>query len=218
MSRARPVRLPEEIRPLFEEDQAFDGERFWMDVSRNGETASSSQIELLAAVENVDLDDLLDEVLTQGEVLRRLREALGQGPIPTEVLERQQIQRELRKAQPECRQCGLVGNSTRHHYINRWLLKELDSYQSKWADRSVNCIPLCTECHKALHQRDDLDKSVLPLLTKTEKTFADRALHALAEERPKLLILIARGAEGTYETRLVRDWLEGRFQKYDPAD
>lgn len=212
MSRARPLVIPENLHPLVEDDQAFAEGKYWLDVHRNGEQATSRQLELLSAVEDVDLDDLLDSVVTQGEVLRRLRDALGQGPIPEEILERQRVAREVRKSQPECRFCGTIGNSTRHHFVPRWLLKELDGYQSRWADRSVNCIPLCTECHKAFHQRDEVDKSILPLLTRAERDFAERALAALAEERPKLLILIARGGSQVYENQLVRDWFDGKFK------
>lgn len=212
MSRARPLHLPDDLHPLFEEDQAFDGKRYWLDVSRNGELASSRQLELLSAVEDVDLDDLLDSVVTQGEVVKRLREALGQGPVPPEVLERQRAWREARKAQPECRNCRKIGNSTRHHFVPKWLLKELEAYQQRWSDRSRNCIPLCTDCHKGLHQRDDVEKSIVELLSANERTFVDAALSELANEHPKLLLLLARGDGEVYETRLIRDWIEGRFR------
>ena len=211
MSRARPIALPEELRDLIGEDGAFDGSRYWWDVSRNGEQATSGQLELLAAIEDVEIDDLLDSVVTQGEILRRLRDALGQGPVPADVLARQAERREARRQQPACRSCGAVGNSTKHHFVNRWILRELADYARLWSDRSRNCVPLCVDCHRDLHQRDDADKSAVRFLTADEVAFVDSALSALAEERPRLLILIARGDAGTYETRLVRDWLEGRF-------
>lgn len=198
MSRARPIRLP-------------NGEERWFDTERNHELASDRHLELLAAVEDIDIDELLDSVLTQGEVLLRLRKALGQGPIPIDVLERRRRAKERRQLQPECRSCGAEGNSTRHHFVNKWILRELSDYSSKWAERQQNCINLCTTCHKRLHYREDDNKSIVPLLTPEEKEFAENALHALSEERPKLLLLIARGDSSVYETQLVRDWIAGEF-------
>lgn len=203
MSRARSVILP-------------DGSKKWFDVKRNGQSASDEQIELLAVIEEVDLDDLLDTVLTQGEVLTRLRVALGQnGVVPTDVLLRVAEWRQQRQLQPCCRKCGKEGDSTKHHFVNKWILKELQDYDQKWADRRENTIPVCINCHKHLHRRDDEAKSIAEYLSESEKEFANAALSALAEERPKLMILIARGDNGTYETRLVRDWFEGKFSS-DP--
>lgn len=198
MSRARPVRLP-------------DGTKIWFDMRKQGQRASDEQVELLAVIEDVDLDDLLDAVLTQAEVLERLRLALGQGPIPTDVLRRRDEWRQARQILPQCRKCEKEGDSTKHHFVNKWLLRELPDYTQKWADRGKNCIPVCIDCHRRLHQRDGDEKSIASYLTDEERGFADVALTELAERRPKLLILIARGDDDTYETRLVRDWLEGRF-------
>lgn len=218
MSRARPVRLPAKYHPLFEDDPSFRDGTYWIDVKKNGQTASNEQIELLAVIEQVDLDDLLDAVLTQGEVITRLRYALGQnGVIPTDVLERRQKWRDQRSVQPACRKCGREGDSTRHHFVPKWILKELRDYSSKWADRSKACIDLCIECHRRIHQRlDESDKSIVEFLTEEEKQFAHRALSALSEERPKLLILIARGSSETYETQLVWDWFRGEFDSEHP--
>jgi hypothetical protein len=202
MSRARPIHLPDQT--------------VWVDVTRNSEKASEEQLELLAVVEDVDLDDLLDAVLTQGEVVRRLRLALGQDPIPTDVLERRQKWREARQQQPQCRKCGKEGDSTKHHFVPKWILRELRDYASKWADRSKSCIPACIDCHRKLHLREDGRKSIAEFLSDKERDFAEAALSALAEERPKLLLLIARGDSAIYETQLVRDWISGRFAK-DPA-
>lgn len=198
MSRARPIHLP-------------DGNALWFDMNRQGERASDEQIELLAVVEEIDLDDLLDAVLTQAEVLQRLRIALDQGPVPTEVLVRRDRWRQARQVLPRCRACDKAGDSTKHHFVNKWILRELPDYTQRWADRSKNCIPVCIECHRHLHQRDGQSKSIAAQLTPTERAFANAALTALSEQRPKLLILIARGGDDTYETRLVRDWLEGKF-------
>jgi hypothetical protein len=198
MSRARPVVLP-------------DGEKVWFDVTRSGEQASDGQLELLAVITQIDIDDLLDAVITRGEVLTRLRDALGQNGIPIDVQERRRRWREHRRLQPACLKCGKEGDSTKHHFVNKWILRELADYGSKWADRSKNTIPLCVHCHRLIHQRDDSVKSIVELLNDEQREFADAALTVLSEERPKLLILIARGDEGTYETRLVRDWIEGKF-------
>jgi hypothetical protein len=211
LSRARPIVLPEELHSLVCDDGAFDDGYYWLDVSRNGEQATSGQLELLAAIEDVEIDDLLDSVVTQGEILRRLRDALGQGPIPADVLARQAERREARKRQPACRLCGTVGNSTKHHFVNRWILRELADYARDWSDRTKNCVPLCVDCHRDIHQRGNADKSMVGLLSDDEVAFVDAALSALAEERPRLLILIAHGDTGTYESKLLQDWIEGKF-------
>lgn len=198
MSRARPVTLP-------------DGEQFWFDVRRNGEGATDEQLELLAVIETIEFDDLLDTVITRGDVLKRLRDALGQGGVPADVLERREEWRKLRQLQPCCRKCGKEGDSTKHHFVNKWILRELSGYTQRWADRSKNTIPVCIDCHRRLHLRDDETKSIVPLLGTDELAFAEAALTTLSEERPKLMLLIARGDPGVYETRLVRDWVEGCF-------
>jgi hypothetical protein len=51
----------------------------WFDVQKNHEKATSEQLELLSAAENIPLDDLLDEGARQGEIIVRLRQALGEG-------------------------------------------------------------------------------------------------------------------------------------------
>jgi hypothetical protein len=81
---------------------------------------------------------------------------------------------------------------------------------------SKNCVPVCIDCHRDLHARDNGTHSIADLLNDEEKEFAEAALHALSEERPKLLVLIARGDDSTYETRLVRDWIEGKFRTEQP--
>lgn len=197
MSRARPIELP-------------TGERLWFDTHRNSEKATEVQLELLASALDVDLDDILDENLSQGDVLTKLRAMLGQG-IPPEVLERRRRWREQRSHQPACRMCGRVGDSTKHHFINKWILKELDGYHHKWADRRTNCIPLCIRCHRDIHSRANGSHSIAQYLTDDEKRFADRALTAFVDERPAIAWLVVRGDDEVYETRLMRDWIEGKF-------
>lgn len=210
MSRARPI--------ILGEDHAV-----WFDTKRNGQRASDEQVELLALVERIELDDLLDISLTQGEVIDRLRKALGQDRIPVEVLERREKWREERHSLPPCRICDKEGDSTKHHFVNKWILRELQYYAQKWADRTKNTIPLCIHCHRGLHLRDDkdefyiADKSIVSRLTEVEKAFVEAALQALFEEHPKLLILIARGDDSSYEARLVKDWIEGKFRPIEKA-
>lgn len=200
MSRVRPIDMP-------------NGERIWFDTKKNGERATAEQLELLATAEELDLDDLLDEDLSQGDILLRLRKALGQGSVPPEVIARRKVWREQRSHQPACRVCGKKGDSTRHHFINKWILRELEYYEQKWADRSKNTIPLCIDCHRQLHSRYEEATSIASFLTDDERAFAEAALSALADERPKLLILIGRGSDTVYESRLIKDWMEGRFKQ-----
>jgi hypothetical protein len=220
MSRARPIRPlcgPGCTPSAKVHTSLCDANAHWFDVARNSEKATADQLELLATIENdCDLDELLDEALTQGDVLKRLRAALGQDPIPQDVLERRQKWREQRQIQPCCRKCGKEGDSTKHHFVNKWILRELAHYTAKWADRSKNCIPLCIECHRDLHSRDNGPVSITDYLNDDEMAFAEAALTALAEERPKLLILIGRGADSVYEARLVKDWMEGKFRVATP--
>lgn len=182
----------------------------WFDLHQNSQKATAEQLELLASTEDIDLDDLLEEVLTQGDVVERLRKALGQ-TIPPEVLLRRQKWREERQVSKDCRICGRKGDSTQHHFVNRWILKELDGYQHKWADRKKNCIPVCIDCHRDLHSRSNGPMSIADKLTDREKEFATAAIQALFDEHPKLFLLVARGQDSVYEARLVRDWIEGKF-------
>lgn len=204
VSRARPVYIGDEA--------------IWFDTARNGEKAKASHLELLALVEDLDLDDLLDEHPSQGSVLERLRTALDQNNIPDDVVERRQKWREERKVLPKCRICGALEESTKHHFVNRWILKELQDYAWKWADRNKNCIPLCVRCHRNLHLREGPAKSIVPYLTETEKAFVEAAFEALARERPSLVVLLARGDEEVYESQLVHDWLKKRFQSSKEDD
>lgn len=194
MSRARPFTI--------------NGETYWFDMKHA--KATDKQIELLAVAENVDLEELLEATITQAEVLDRLRATIGD-VIPHEVLLRRQKWRKERQRQPQCRICDKKGDSTRHHFVNRWILRELSTYSSDWSNRRWNCIPVCIDCHRDLHDRSAGSVSIARYLTSKEKAFANAALEQLAEERPKLLILLARGDDSVYEARLVKDWLEGYF-------
>jgi cytochrome c553 len=183
----------------------------WFDIQKNGQKATVEQLELLATVEGTDFDDFLErQPLTQGDVVKRLRENLGQ-TIPEEVFLRRQKWREERQHEKACRLCGTEGDSTRHHFVNRWMLLRLKDYQRKWADRRDNCIPVCLRCHRNLHSRNGVAHSIVPHLNDQERAFAQKALIALKEEQPGLFIWIAEGTDRVYETRLVRDYLEGKF-------
>lgn len=197
--------MPSRARPV-----TINGEQHWFDMSQQGATATDKQIELLAVVEGVDLEDLLEASITQAEVLERLRVALGT-TIPHAALAERQKWRRKRRSAPPCRICEKKGDSTRHHFVNRWILRELSGYAAKWSNRRDNCIPVCIDCHRDLHDRNGTPKSIAHLLTPSEKAFATAALEQLAEERPKLLILLARGDKAVYEAQLVKDWFAGEF-------
>lgn len=194
MSRARKITI--------------DGETHWFEV--RGSKATDRQLELLASVEDTDLEELLEASITQAEVLNRLRLAMGQ-TIPHDALLRRQKWRKQRSFAPPCRICGKKGDSTRHHFVNKWILKELDQYRTRWSNRRENCIPVCIDCHRDLHDRSNGPVSIAKYLTDAEKAFANHALEQLAEERPKLIILLARGDDSVYEARLIKDWFEGYF-------
>lgn len=185
----------------------------WFDVNQNGQKATGRQLSLLAAAENIPLDDLLDEGLSQGAVIRRLRDALGEGVIPAEVLERQRARRAEMALEPECRKCRKTGESTRHHFVNRWLMLLLENYQA-YAARRLCTIPLCVECHRDIHhRRDDEDKSILPYIKPHEAAFAQKMLDELREQHPHVFDLMAGGSDNVYEARLVKDYLAGGFAR-----
>jgi len=208
MSRARPIEI--------------NGETVWFD--RKGDQATDEQLELLASLheigegldEDTELDDLLDADLSQGQVLALLRKALGQG-MPPEVADRKERWREQRAIAPACRICGKRGDSTKHHFVNKWILKELEKYPSVWSDRRINTIPLCIHCHRSVHTRGEGPHSIADYLTDEEMGFAHRALETFVDERPAVAWLVIRGDESVYETRLMRDWIEGKFEVHDIA-
>lgn len=196
-----------------------NGEEHWFDTSINGAPARPNQLELLAAVQNIDLDDLLDEGLNQGEVIDQLRCALGQGGtivIPESILERQRLRREQAQSQRICRahpnneECE--GRITRHHFVTKWLMKELENYNS-YSRRDKCTIPLCVGFHRDLHMRQAGDKSIIQYLTDEDKFWAQKMLEELEEQHPKIIRLIRRGdPEISYEARLIRDYDEGKFE------
>src|SRR5689334_16595627 len=124
----------------------INGEVIWFNTSNGHKQATDKQLELLAIVEEADLEDLLESAITQADVLRRLQNAFGTNVIPHEVLLRRQKWREQRSTAPSCRICKKEGDSTRHHFVNKWILKELDQYETKWSKRTENCIPVCIDC------------------------------------------------------------------------
>ena len=74
--------------------------------NRNSHKASVTQVKLLASVLDISIDELLDESLVQGEVIKILRRELGEGQIPSDIAERRERDREQRRHEPECRICG----------------------------------------------------------------------------------------------------------------
>lgn len=189
----------------------------WFDRHEANHKAKAEQLELLAAAENIPLDDLLDEGLRQQDVVVRLRTALGEGVIPQEVLERRRLAKELAKQQPECRICSQLGwtcdgSITRHHFIPRWMMLLLDNYAA-YAARSRCCIPVCVGRHRDLHLRADEEtpKSIAQFLTVPERRFAQKLLDEIREQHPRVFDLIAGGDESTYEATLVRDYQHGLF-------
>lgn len=202
MSRARYIDLNEE-------------DRVWFDTRLNGERARTDHLELLALVEDIDLDDLLDGHVTQRDVIHRLRDALGQNTIPDEVFTRREEWRAARRIAPKCRICDAKENSTKHHFINKWILRELKEYAKKWSDRTINTIPICLDCHRDLHMRTGPAKSIVEYLTSSEREFAYAALDALCEQAPKLALILARGDDSVYESRLLKDFILGLF---DPSE
>ncbi len=112
MSRARPINL--------------FGDQVWFDTQQNGQHCKVAHLELLASAENISIDDLLDESLNQGELIKRLRKALDQGVIPPEILERHRQRKAEAANLPQCRICGFgiecEGTITRHHFVPRWMI------------------------------------------------------------------------------------------------
>lgn len=202
MSRARPIEIA--------------GEQHWFDTKINHKRATASQLTLLAAVEGVPVDDLLDESVSQGQVLTRLREVLHGESIPIEVIERRRHARELAALEPTCRICDAhgfecEGEITRHHFIPRWIMRELDNYVA-YAARVRCTIPICIGRHRDLHFRDGKGgKSIIPYLTDAERAFGAKLLDELQEQHPKIFALISGGDETTYEGQLLKDYREGLF-------
>lgn len=204
MSRARP----------FE----HNGTVVWFDQKSR---ATAQQLEMLADVEGLEIDDLLDEGLSQKQVLWRLRTAQNDHLVPEHVLERRRARQALQGAQVACRVCSLhgwecEGSITRHHFVPRWLMLELENYQS-YAARSVCTIPVCVGRHRDFHIRDDAPKSALPYLRPHERRFAHKLLEELKAQHPAIFDLIIAGDASSYEYQLMRDYTQGLFLKDEGA-
>lgn len=192
------------------------GEVFWFD---SYDTATVKQIEVLAEMEDVDIDDLLDERLSTRAVLYRLNH--NSGLIPHEIIEQRRA-RVLRMQQPlVCRYHDdpddCEGSITRHHFVPRWLMLELPDYIN-YAPRVYCTIPACVGWHRALHIRDGNDKSIVPYLTEAECDITDHLIESLKEVRPVLFDLIAHGDNTSYEWQLIHDWQEGKFARGQQDD
>ena len=191
----------------------------WFDVRKNGEKATPEQLELLAAAENIPIDDLLDEGLRQADIIIRLRSALGEGVIPAEVLERRRAAKANARRQPVCRICSVLecdcdGSITRHHFMPRWMMLMLENYVS-YASRSKCTIPVCVGRHRDLHLRgdDETPKSIAQFLTDDERKFAHKMLTEFKTQHPMVFDLILGGDNSTYEYTLARDYTLGNFRK-----
>ena len=183
----------------------------WFDVSKNSHKASVVQTKLLASALDISMDDLLEAQFEQGEVIVKLRKVLGEGDVPLDIEERRKRDQKSRKYEPACRVCGRKGDSTRHHFVNRWILKELSNYESI-ARRSLNTIPVCVRHHRDLHSRGNGGrKSIVKYLNAKEKGFVDESIERLRREHPKILKLLSNGNAFVYEACLIQDWLAGEF-------
>lgn len=196
---------------------SINGEKNWYDTKRNSHLATPAQLELLASSEDIEFDDLLEEGLSQGEVIVRLRKILGQGSIPPEILQRQHKSRVEAAKTPVCRICsndGLEceGRTTKHHFINKWIMKELENYEA-YASRKLCTIPVCVGRHRDLHMRENNgSKSIYKYLTATERQFAQKMLDEIKEQHPKIFDLAAGGdPEVSYVACLVADYQNGNF-------
>lgn len=206
MSRARPF--------------VYNGETHWFD--QRGR-ATAAQLELLADFESVELDDLLDEGLSAKQTLFRLRQATDPSVIPEHVLERRRERDRHHGMSPACRICALngwecEGRITRHHFVPRWIMLELENYQA-YAHRSACTIPICVARHRDLHFRGENDpsKSIAEYLRPHERKFAQKLLDELHEQRPKIFDLMLAGDEHSYEYQLTRDYMLGAFRKDEGA-
>jgi hypothetical protein len=189
---------------------SYDGQFYWFDYKS---VATVSQLELLADITEEPIDDLLDAGLSQKEVARRLFQS--DGLVPAHVLERRRQMRQS-DSQP-CRWCsyhGLTceGRSTRHHYIPRWLMLELENYEA-YAPRRICTIPICVGRHRDLHVRGGHGKSIAPHLDERERKFAQKMLTELREQHPALWELLEGGDEWVYEGQLIKDFLAGEFRR-----
>jgi hypothetical protein len=159
-----------------------------------------------------NLESLIDGNLTQREVQERLRAALGQGEIPPHIRERREAYRRAHQGNGVCRKCQDTDQITRHHFVNKWMLKLLHDYKQHWGHRWLCTIPLCLTCHRRLHSRDDSDKSIIELLRPEELDFAQTALEVILYQRPAVARLPMFGDPCVYEAQLMHDFRAGHFK------
>lgn len=210
-------------RPLFLYTIGISRARHWTHPDTNQihwfnvyGAATNRELELLAEIEDLDIDDLLDASLSSREVLFRLNK--HSNLIPPAGLERVEKRQERRAnyVEPVCRICSVEGwqcdgRMTRHHFVPRWIMVELSDYQ-KYAPRSGCTMWICMGSHRFLHRRGNgASKSVAKYLDKGEKALAHHLIASLREERPKIYSLIASGDKTSYEWQLIRDWRRGLF-------
>lgn len=206
MSRARPYTYKNEV--------------IWFD--KKAGKATAQQLELLSDLEEIEMDDILEEQaegkLSQKEVLKRLHTL--DNLIPPDVLRRRRERLERAKLEPACRICEVLeteceGRITRHHFVPKWIMRELSNYQA-YAPRSRCTIPLCVGRHRDIHYRGRdrflADKSITPYLRDTERKLAEKMLNELKDERPALYELLLSGDCNAYEWQLIRDFSQGRFR------
>lgn len=187
----------------------IDGREIWFDTSLDGQPARPDQLELLMDATGVELDDLLDTDLTQGQCILAIREAIHGNVIPPEVMERK---RQRRVGKPQCRMCDRKG-ITKHHFVPRWIMLLLGNYQT-YAPRSICTIPLCVECHYSIHDRSlNLyeGKSIVEYLKPHEAEMAQQILDDLKSQHPGVYDLIAGGNAHAYEYVTISDHIAGRF-------
>lgn len=187
------------------------GRIFWFDAYDS--EATVGQLEVLAEMEDADIDDLLDERLSTRAVLYRLNDASDL--IPHEIIEQKRARALSTQRVLVCRfhkdpeDCE--GAITRHHFVPRWLMLELSDYID-YAPRTYCTIPACVGWHRFLHLRNNGgSKSIAPYLTDAEKEIANHLIASLRQERPKVYALLAEGDKTSYEWQLVHDWRRGLF-------
>jgi hypothetical protein len=188
------------------------GVEHWFDYKS---PADVKHLELLADVTRIDLDDILEENLSQRQVLYRLHQF--DNLIPENVLVERRERREQARQDPACRICSqhgweCDGRITRHHFVPKWLMRELAHY-NRYAARSKCTIPVCVGRHQDLHYRGIGDKSIADYLTDEERALTEAMLKELKEERPVIFDLMASGTTDSYEYSLIRDFQLGKFRE-----
>lgn len=190
-----------------------NGDVLWF--NKDGITSATLEhLEALAEIEEEgDLDEVLEEELSQKEVLRRIH--IAEEMIPFDVLQKRK-EKWLAKREPVvCRICSGKGDEcegvmTRHHFVPRWLMRELSHY-SMYAARSKCTIPICLGTHRRLHLRDGTPKSIYNYLNLEEKNLVNKMISSLIRERPAIFELLLGGDSTSYESQLVYDYLANRF-------